>query len=49
MNTEELTAQIAGNNMAMRTLEAELDEKHGWSVEQLETAVERLEKLDRQE
>ncbi len=45
VNTEELTAQIAGNNMALRTLEAELDEKRVWSVEQLETAVGRLEKL----
>ena len=45
VNTEELTAQIAGNNMALRALEAELDEKHAWSVAQLETAAERLEKL----
>ena len=45
MNTEELTAQIAGNNMALRTLEAQLDEKRDWSVEQLETVVQRLENL----
>ena len=45
VNSEELTAQIAGNNMALRTLQADLDEKRLWSVEQLEAAVGRLEKL----
>ena len=42
VNTEELTAQIAGSNLTLRTLEAELDEKHAWNAERLETIVHQL-------
>ena len=42
MNTEELTAQIAGSNLTLRTLEAELDETHTWNAERLETIVHQL-------
>jgi hypothetical protein len=42
VNTEELTAQIAGSNLTLRTLEAELDEKHAWNAERLESIVRRL-------
>ncbi len=42
VNTEELTAQIAGSNLALRTLEAELDEKHAWDAQRLEAIVHRL-------
>jgi hypothetical protein len=45
VNTEELTAQIAGSNMALRTIEAELDEKRTWDAARLETIVARLDSL----
>jgi hypothetical protein len=42
VNTEELTAQIAGSNLALRTLEADLDEKRAWDAPHLEAIVHRL-------
>jgi hypothetical protein len=43
VNTGELTAQIAGSNLALRTLEAELDENRAWDAPHLEALVHRLE------
>ncbi len=45
VNTEELTAQIAGNNLSLRNLEAELDEKQPWDAVRLEAVVARLDTL----
>jgi hypothetical protein len=45
VNLEELTAQIAGNKLALRTLEAELDEDQAWNAAKLEKLVGRLEAL----
>ena len=45
VNIEELTAQIAGNNLALRTIEAELDEKLSWNADRLEAMVRRLDAL----
>ena len=42
VNIDELTAQIAGNNMALRALEAELDEPRHWDARGLGPLVDRL-------
>jgi hypothetical protein len=45
VNIEELTAQIAGNKVALQALEAELDEKGPWNAARLESVVRRLDAL----
>ena len=45
VNVEELTAQIAGNRVALRALEAELDGKGPWNATRLESVVRRLDAL----
>jgi hypothetical protein len=40
-----LAARIAGVNLALRTLEGELEEKHEWSAEQLHGVLSRLDIL----
>ncbi|MEN6457708.1 MAG: hypothetical protein ABFC63_02155 [Thermoguttaceae bacterium] len=42
VNIEELTSRIAGFNLALRAIEADLDEKGTWSAARLEPVVERL-------
>jgi hypothetical protein len=45
VNIPELAARIAGNNLALHTLEAELDEKREWSVDHLDGLLNRLDIL----
>ena len=42
VNVSELAAKIAGNNMALRRLAAELDQKRTWDARQLEPKIARL-------
>ena len=45
VNVEELAARIAGVNLAMRTLEADLDQRREWNADQLDTVLNRLDIL----
>ena len=45
VNIEELAARIAGINLALRTLEAELDEKREWNADELDRILNRLDIL----
>ncbi len=45
VNMSELSTRVAGNNLAFRSLEAELDERGDSSAEQLGSLVDRLGKL----
>ena len=45
VKVDELSARIAGCNMALRTLEIDLDEKSDWNAARLEPLIERLEIL----
>jgi hypothetical protein len=45
VNVEELAVRIAGNNLALRGLEAELNENRTWSADQLENVLSRLDIL----
>jgi hypothetical protein len=45
VNLEELTAQIAGNNLTLRTLSSELDDKGPWDAGRLEKIIRRLDVL----
>jgi hypothetical protein len=45
VNVEELSARIAGINLALRTLEAELAEKRAWNVDELDALLNRLDIL----
>ncbi len=45
VNLGELAAQIAGNNLKLRTLEAELHEQGEWNAERLCPRIRRLEVL----
>ncbi len=42
VNIDELTAQIAGHNLALRALEAELDEPRRWDARRLGRMLDRL-------
>ncbi|MGD0896899.1 MAG: hypothetical protein ABR915_03620 [Thermoguttaceae bacterium] len=45
VDVEGLAARIAGINLALRSLEGELEEKREWTAEQLQTALSRLDIL----
>ena len=45
MNVEELEAQIAASNLALRELEADLAEKTAWTAAKLEPLADRLKTL----
>lgn len=45
VNVEELSARIAGINLALRTLEAQLDEKREWNADELDRILNRLDIL----
>ena len=45
VNVEELRAQIAGANLAIRAMEAELDEDRHWNSQHLLPLVDRLARL----
>jgi len=45
VNREELRARIAGTNLALRALEAEIDRKSAWPIGELATFTARLERL----
>ena len=45
VNREELRARIAGTNLALRALEAEIDRKSAWPIGELAAFTARLERL----
>lgn len=45
INLDELAAQINGNNLALKRLAAQLDQKKAWTAADLATAIETLEPL----
>ena len=45
VNVEELAARVAGHNLALQGLEAELDEQQDWNAQRLAPLVERLRRL----
>jgi hypothetical protein len=45
VNLAELTTRVAGTNLALQTLEAELDENDGWDARRLAPLVDRLRSL----
>jgi hypothetical protein len=45
VNIEQLAARIEGNNLALRTLEADLEARHDWSADQLEGVLNRADML----
>jgi hypothetical protein len=45
VNVEELAARIAGVNLTLRTIEAELNEKHDWDADRLDGILNRLDIL----
>lgn len=45
INLDELSARIAGANLALRALEAELDEQRPWNARRLRSLIDRLEIL----